>query len=178
MTKTPIQETAIVDLGPATVDNYKESIRRLKKIKECAPEENRKTINGMISTCNYAMEWVRDGFPPDHRRGIERRRSRDVSTVLWDPVWFERNNVKQVLPEPANELTEPQKREIRWILGMLSIRERQCFVLKSTTDWSIEQIGKELGISKGSVQSMLSRANKKLEEIRAADRDQIRKYSN
>ena len=50
------------------------------------------------------------------------------------------------------------------ILALFSLRERTCYILHVGQRMSIERIAVELGVSKGTVQSYVARAKKKIEK--------------
>ena len=50
------------------------------------------------------------------------------------------------------------------ILASFSLRERQCYTLHVAQGMSMGAIGDELGISKGTVQGYIKRAQNKVEE--------------
>ncbi|MCM3800034.1 hypothetical protein M4A92_15675 [Caldibacillus thermoamylovorans] len=47
---------------------YKEALKETRKLKENAPEEDTKIINGMISNLEYIIKWLETGWPPKYKR--------------------------------------------------------------------------------------------------------------
>lgn len=68
---------------------------------------------------------------------------------------------KEKLKLAIKALKQPQSRQLLDLLGDLSERERQCYLLHYVEQHSFNEIAKELGIKKGSVQSYISRARVK-----------------
>lgn len=51
------------------LEEYRETLRLTKEMKESAPEEDQKIYGGMISNLEYAVKWLRDKQQPmPHKR--------------------------------------------------------------------------------------------------------------
>jgi RNA polymerase sigma factor (sigma-70 family) len=152
----------IMDLGLATIENYKQTRRQLQSVYEHAPEEDKRIVSSMISDCTYVVEWLKKGSRPPYRSQI----GQPARESLWDPSWFQilANPAPQ---EPPKTLSEYQKAQVREALYCLSEKEMQCFLFKEGRGFTLEQVAKELNIAKGTVQSYLERARVKLDAFKA-----------
>lgn len=144
------------------VSEYSEGKEELEEMRELLTDSeldqlDKTQINGMIRDMVFGINWMKIGREPDSLRGIDRR-SVYQRRVLMDMDLFPS---LEIVPEPE-ELSNEDKRAIVEILVKLSVRERQCFVLHNAYRMSMSDIADELGVSKGTVQSYLKRANKKI----------------
>lgn len=125
--------------------------------------------SGIQGDLEHAISWMKNGHAPGSNRGIERR-SVYQNTKPVDPLRMQRY-FRSKQPEFTWE-TEPKENVItpseRIILdkatAALSKRELEVLLLKSKGHSQYE-IAKFLDISRSSVQSLLSRANKKVARI-------------
>lgn len=62
------------------VDKYKQTKRVLRALRTLNTDRaEREVIGGMISDCEYVLEWLRTGRRPGNRRGIDPERVRPGS---------------------------------------------------------------------------------------------------
>lgn len=149
---------------------------RLSKKRKAEIKERWQQLQGedapyslMQGNLEYALSWLKNGHAPGSNRGIERR-SVYQNTKPVDPLRMQRY-FRSKQPEFTWE-TEPKENVItpseRIILdkatAALSKRELEVLLLKSKGHSQYE-IAKFLDISRSSVQSLLSRANKKVARI-------------
>lgn len=172
----------VTDLGPATLEAYKETRRRLlaaadrltvtiHKLEPARTEEelgrirqmdsDRAVIIGMISDCSYVIEWLETGRRPGNRRGIERRAAyqREIPT---DPAKLPVVAVAPFTLEREEEEQRPKSLRLEAALRGLTERERDCFVLAHGHGHTHVEIAGLLGISKSSVGTYLVRAQRKI----------------
>lgn len=155
----------IMWLGAADIQNYNHTRRLLIKALNRVPKEDkaqRELLGGMLSECNYVLEWLRTGRRPGQLRGVERRYER-----AWDPAWIdcyhspsgwtlERESV-------SRELTADERFKIEEAMRDLSARERQCYMMHVVDGMSFGDIARELHLAKGTVQTNMERAREKIE---------------
>ncbi|MFB6364261.1 sigma factor-like helix-turn-helix DNA-binding protein [Paenibacillus elgii] len=146
----------------ATAANYRRAKRQLEQLRDRLPENHpdHKIIEGMISDCGYAAEWLTTNRMPGSKRGIERRATYQRDKLM-DPIRMQAFVQRSTAGSPSN-LTEWQRFQIESALSRLSERERECYVLAHGECFSREYIADLLGITKGSVDQFVSRAQKKI----------------
>ena len=143
-------------IGKRELERYR------KKLDRYEDEIEYDAVTGMIGDMRFALEWMKRGRRPGNRRGVEKQ---DVyrRTVLLDPNLFPALD----LETEERVLTDREKRMIIDILWELSYRERQCYLLHMAYGMSYSEIGKELNISRRTVQQYVERAKKKIKKIAA-----------
>ncbi|GIO33109.1 positive control factor [Paenibacillus albilobatus] len=151
-----------IDLGEATVQNYKKSLNLASRLYLRADADDKKTISGMISDCEYAIEWLSTGRRPGNKRGIERRAAYQRERLV-DPLKMQAYVQNSKAGSPSN-LTEWQRFQIQDALSRLSDRERECYVLAHGECFSFSYIADLLGISRSSVEEYVERAQRKISE--------------
>jgi len=175
----------ITNLGPATLESYKETrrmllskadeltvrmaklepVRTMEEMEELlALDRDRELIVGMISSCSYVIEWLETGRRPGNRRGIERRAGyqREVPT---DPsllpssgtLWGEAGAEREDVADEASRF------RLEAALRGLTERERSCYALARGECFSYGEIAAMLDISKSSVGTYMVRAQRKVE---------------
>jgi RNA polymerase sigma factor (sigma-70 family) len=114
-------------------------------------------VEEIIGDMNFALNWMRTGRRPGSRRGVE---SKGVykRTAMLDKRLFPSLD----LEEKEKVLSDEERRKIADILWKMSERERTCYLLHASYGMSFADIGKELNISKGTVQGYVDRAKKKI----------------
>ncbi len=146
------------------IDEYEQGKKQLNQLLKTLSESeldqlDKKQINGMIRDMNFSLDWLKSGREPGTLRGIDRR-SVYQRNVLMDMDLFPSLDIEY----SKKEISEIEKQAIVDILVVLSVRERQCFVLYHAYCMSMAEIGKELDIEKTTVQTFLERADKKIQE--------------
>lgn len=125
---------------------------------------DRTQINSMINELSDVIKWLKTGRDPFAIRGIDRR-SAYQKRVLYDMNLFPSLDiVPDSLKENDRELTNEEKELIADILLVLSPRERQCYLLHYVNQLSFSEIEKELNLSKGTIQSYIERARRKIKK--------------
>ncbi|MBN6206369.1 sigma-70 family RNA polymerase sigma factor [Ralstonia pickettii] len=120
-------------------------------------KEDIKQISSMIRDMTFSMNWMKIGREPGKLRGIDRR-SVYQRRVIMDMDLYPSLDIE---PE-QEELTNEDKSAIVDVLIDLSVRERQCYILHNAYRMSMADIGKEIGVSKSSVQKYIVRAKEKV----------------
>ncbi|MFE0394346.1 sigma factor-like helix-turn-helix DNA-binding protein [Paenibacillus lactis] len=149
-------------MGSATVQNYKMSLRIAERAYRRADADDKKVISGMVSDCEYVIEWLETGRRPGNKRGIERRAAYQREKLV-DPLRMQAYVKNAKAGSPSN-LTDWQRFQIEDALSRLSDRERECYVLAHGECFPFSDIADMLGISKGSVEEYIERAQRKISE--------------
>jgi RNA polymerase sigma factor (sigma-70 family) len=108
------------------------------------------------------IEWLDSGRRPGNKRGIERRAAYQREKLM-DPVRMQAYISESPAGSPAN-LSDWQRFQIKDALSKLSDRERECYVLAHGECFSFSEIAGMLGVSKGSVEVYVTRAQSKISE--------------
>lgn len=152
----------VIDLGEASISNYQQSLRVARKAYFRADADDKKVISGMISDCEYAIEWLSTGRRPGNKRGIEHLAAYQREKLV-DPLKMQAYVSNAKAGSPSN-LSDWERFQIEDALSRLSKRERDCYVMAHGECISFEEIANMLGISRGSVQEYVERAQKKISE--------------
>ncbi|WP_084011936.1 sigma factor-like helix-turn-helix DNA-binding protein [Paenibacillus kribbensis] len=160
--KEGTQPMRLIDLGEATPMNYRKSRNIAKRAYENADESDKKVISGMVSDCEYVIEWLSTGRRPGNKRGIERRAAYQREKLM-DPLRMQAYMQQNTAGSPSN-ISEGQRFQIEEALRRLSDRERECYVMAHGECLSYGYIANLLGISKGSVENYVERAQKKISQ--------------
>jgi RNA polymerase sigma-70 factor (ECF subfamily) len=141
------------------VIDYRNSIRIAEKAYSEASEEDKEIIGRMIRDMRYAVRWLKTGRDPgSHYMNAERNRLYPSDPLTLDAVRHE------VLHKaPKGDLSQAEKEQIEDVLCELTEKERQVYILAIGELYSYGKIAELLEISKGTVQSYMERANKKIE---------------
>ncbi|MCM3110668.1 sigma-70 family RNA polymerase sigma factor [Lederbergia lenta] len=121
-------------------------------------------INSMMDDMSYTIEWLETGRQPGTFRGVDKRlayqrkalESMDVIPDITDQL--DDINEKQLY------MTSEEKIILADIFASFSLRERQCYVLHAAQGMSWTEIATELGVSKSTVQTHITRARNKVEQ--------------
>lgn len=152
----------VQDLGPATVSNYIRSLNAARRTYNRADSDDKKVISGMISECEYVIEWLSTGRRPGNKRGVERLAAYQREKPV-DPLRMQAYVSNAKAGSPSN-LSDWERFQIEDALSRLSERERECYVMAHGECISFQDIADMLGISKGSVEEYVERAQRKISE--------------
>ncbi|WP_152669189.1 sigma factor-like helix-turn-helix DNA-binding protein [Paenibacillus sp. DMB20] len=156
----------IHDLGAASLQNYKMSLRIAERAYRLAHKradaDDKKVISGMISDCEYIIEWLETGRRPGNKRGIERRAAYQREKLV-DPLRMQAYVRNTKAGGPSN-LSDWERFQIEDALSRLSERERDCYTMAHGECFSFQEIADFLGISKGTVEEYIERAQRKISE--------------
>lgn len=122
----------------------------------------RQLIGEMRGEVDWVIEWLETGRQPGNKRGIERRAAYQREKLM-DPIRMQAFVYRATAGSPAN-ITEWQRHQIEDALCVLSDRERECYTLAHGQGFSHEYIAEMLGITKGSVDSYIVRAQEKISD--------------
>ncbi|APC46476.1 positive control sigma factor [Aeribacillus phage AP45] len=152
------------------IQQYSDALKQARKMYKTANEEDKKIISGMISDLVYALEWMKTSRMPGNRRGIERRAAYQREKPF-DPLLMQRyfRSTDEDVYEWDDHLQEHKidewdRQRIEDALSVLTKREREVYLMSRGHCLSYSQIANYLCISKGAVQTMIERAEKKIAE--------------
>lgn len=151
------------DYGQGMLPEYQISLKSVEQLYKSADEDDKKVIAGMVSDCKYVIEWLSSGRRPGNKRGIERRAGYERE-ILVEPIRMQ-NFTGRFKVVPSEGISENQSFQLEHILGLLSRRERECYVLASGEGFSHAAIAGMLMISAGSVSEYIQRAQKKISSV-------------
>ncbi|MGX9134030.1 sigma factor-like helix-turn-helix DNA-binding protein [Rummeliibacillus sp. JY-2-4R] len=154
---------------------YKDSKRGLEEMllrldpEHPQAEMDKGHINSMIRGIKETIEWMETGRDPQAYRGADKRFVYDGNEVIATISSYD----DEVLPMldiyddeeqdlSGRELTNEEKQAITQAIGVLSIREKQCFMLHTVCQWSHGRIADKLGVKRASVQQFIRRAQHKV----------------
>lgn len=156
------QPVRLIDLGDATPMNYRKSRNIAKNAYANASAADKDVISGMVSDCEYVIEWLSTGKMPGNRRGIERRAAYQREKLM-DPLRMQAYVQGNTAGSPSN-ISEGQRFRIEEALRRLSDRERECYVMAHGECFSFGYIANLLGISRSTVQSYVESAQRKISQ--------------
>ncbi|WP_405104556.1 sigma factor-like helix-turn-helix DNA-binding protein [Paenibacillus sp. FSL K6-1217] len=151
------------DLLQRMLPEYQISLKRVEQIYRAAGEDDKRIIAGMVSDCKYVIDWLSNGRRPGNKRGIERRAGYERE-ILLEPFRMQ-NFTCDFNAIPSQGLTEDEQHQLDYILGLLSRRERECYMLANGEGFSHVAIAGMLMISAGSVSEYIQRAQKKISSV-------------
>lgn len=143
---------------------YKKSLRITRKILKEADnvhtldnqlKTDKSIINGMISDLEYVIDWIEHGREPGNKRGADR-----TKVYLMDPLVL--NQVDLTTSYEEGKITDQDLKRINEALISLSDKERDMYILHKANLFSFEEIANLLGVSKGTVQTTIKRAECKI----------------
>lgn len=157
----------IMNLGPATAENYRRSGRMAKALLARTQDKGeRRTIGEMVGECEYAAEWLETGRRPGNRRGIERRaayqRERLVDPLVMQAYIGNRSAGGAV---QASSVSDDDRQRIDNMLAKLTEKEREAYLMVHGGGLSYGDVADILGIEKGSVQSRVESAQEKIQKM-------------
>lgn len=150
------------------LEGYVLTRRKLRALRTLNTDKaEREIIGGMISDCNYTIDWLRSGRRPGNRRGIERR-SMEQRTFPIDPLYLQSYAQPAACGSPTT-LSDSERFRIDEALHTLSEREKQAFIFHVALGFSLAQTAQEMGTSKSTVQKFIERARNKVEDNKASN---------
>jgi positive control factor len=160
------------------IKEYRETLKLVRKLKETAPEEDKRILGSMDSDLRYCIQWMRTARRPGNRRGVERLAAyqREKS---FDPIFiqqyfsgldkYERASYMYdpyhiLLDDKHNRLTQTEKEKIEDALSCLSRLERDIYLMARGRCIPREEIAHLMGVTKGTVNKILKRADDKIKK--------------
>lgn len=126
-----------------------------------------KQINSMIESMTFSLDWMTTGKQPGTYRGVDekavyQRRSYENIDLIPD---IERElRESNDINKKHLHMTSEEKIILADIFASFSLRERQCYILHMAQGLSWSEIADELGISKSTVQTHITRARSKVQQ--------------
>lgn len=151
------------DYGLRMLPEYQNSLKGVEQLYKGAAADDKRVIAGMVSDCKYVIEWLSSGRRPGNKRGIERRAGYERE-ILLEPIRMQ-NFTGRFKAVPSEGLSEDQRFQLEHVLGLLSRRERECYMLANGEGFSHVAIAGMLMISAGSVSEYIQRAQKKISSV-------------
>ncbi|GIO03404.1 hypothetical protein J5TS2_40720 [Brevibacillus halotolerans] len=146
---------------------YKETRKKLKKAyadlratETVLDDSERRYLSEMISDVEYVIEWLETGRRPESKRGIERRAAYQREKLV-DPIRMQAFIANSTAGSPAN-ISEWESLQIEDALCLLSVRERECYLLAHGEGFSYSQIAQMLNITVSSVETYIKRSQLKV----------------
>ncbi|WP_245983665.1 sigma-70 family RNA polymerase sigma factor [Ammoniphilus oxalaticus] len=159
-----------MDWADRLIREYSDGRKELKRQADQLDRDNPNNaddltlINGMIENMNFSLEWLETGRQPGLRRGVDKSR-------IYQRQYFESMDLIPDITDQIDDINEKElymTREEKIILADIfasfSHRERQCYILHVGQRMSMGKIADEIGVSKGTVQGYIKRAEKKIKE--------------
>lgn len=156
------KEKVKVDINKLEKQAKKADLLKKEQIKQqiAVLERDKKLLSDMEGELLYAIEWMTTARRPGNRRGAERL-SIEQRTVTLPDNFF--NNIAYVEQE-ENELDEEKQRLLEELTWDLTEREKDVFSLVKGEGFTLEYVAELLGISIGTANKALYRAEKKIEK--------------
>lgn len=140
---------------------------KLQKYQETGATEKLNDIRllgGMISDMEYSIRWLESAREPGSKRGISNR-SRYQRTQLWAEIDILSMQAYRTQSEPdGRELTEEENDRMSEILSILSEREKEAYTYIHAEGHTYAETAYYMGISRGTVQSLVNRAKAKIQD--------------
>lgn len=151
--------------------SYTEYRRELSRMKSNLNPENpkdaedEKLINSMIRDMSEDIEWMETGRDPKVMKGIH------VDSIYHVQSYGNMDLIPDIIEQLEDDdindrhifMTKDEKIIMGDIIKTLSARERQCYFLHVGHKKSFREIANELGISRSTVQTHITRAKNKVE---------------
>ncbi|WP_432355298.1 sigma-70 family RNA polymerase sigma factor [Sporosarcina sp. A2] len=148
------------EVGKKALSGMRDGLNRL----DPSSAQDLTQINSMIDSMAFSMEWMATGRQPGNYRGA------DIKSI-YQRQYFESMDLIPDIQEQLQDMgakqlymTQEEKMILSQIFGEMSLRERQCYILHVGQKMSMGRIAEEMGVSKGTVQGYLKRAEKKVRE--------------
>ena len=153
---------------------YKHTLKLVNYSQERAKRDSREEDRALLSDCATGISWIIEyielGKEPENRRAITRYAGYQRE-VLYDPkdAYFIQECALQ--RKTTVELSRSQKDLLDDLLSLLTNREYEAFLMVRGNGLSYGQTAEVMKVSKGTVQNLVVRAEKKLQFV-------VRKPSN
>lgn len=121
-------------------------------------ESDKKIISSMIRDLEFTIQWLETGRNPNSRRGIDKREVYTVNPQILDRIKIDKPEVEE------RELSIEEKEMIEDALCQLTKRERDAFIMVKAEGLSYDHAAELMGVKKGTLQSYVERAEKKIEK--------------
>ncbi|MER3125053.1 sigma factor-like helix-turn-helix DNA-binding protein [Bacillus pumilus] len=157
------------------IKEYKAALEESKRSLAASTDEGEKeTYRSMIYDLEYAVEWMETEREPGARRDTDRR-SYYQRTLIADNGLLDVLSSKYHVPEPAPlAINENELDLLDYVLSTLTQKEKEIFITVVGHNVSFSKCAALHGVAKGTIQTHIVRARKKItqrvEELRAGER--------
>ena len=151
------------------IQQYKESLRKVRKAKETANEVDRSILSGMERDLEFAIKWMKTGRMPGNHRGVESPHAYHREIPV-DPQRFPFEKYETPFEQHdgyvrTGRLSEDEAEFFYSSLDALTEKQREVFLMYYRDWMSLEEIAETLGVPKTTAQDRLERARQKIERI-------------
>lgn len=149
------------------INSYKSTLSNLRaRYKVMDPKHpDKKTIGGIITSLEYSLFWLINGFERPPIRDISNR-SYEQRTEYWADVseatQYHKNATVLIGMGDADQVKPSQIKTIDNALKLLTDKEQQTFIDIYANSHSYQQVADLYGCSRSTVQSYINRVKKKM----------------
>ncbi|WP_260288466.1 sigma factor-like helix-turn-helix DNA-binding protein [Peribacillus aracenensis] len=132
--------------------------------------EDKEVVASWKRNLEYCMTWMKTGHRPGLKRGIERRAAYQNEKPV-DPLLMQRYFRSSTNPydwdqeEKEYVITPTEQIILNEALAVLSEKEREVYILSRGNGHSQYKVAEMMNLSRSSIKTMLSRADKKIASI-------------
>ncbi len=144
------------------IRNYQRKLSQKRKAFQPITDEE-SILTSIIDSLTYSIQYLETGREPGTRRGVHRR-SREQREVLMDPQSYQFIRIAVTKKQAENRVSEADKERLEDTLSILTQREREAFMLVRGRGLSFEKAASLLEIKKTTVQTLVERAEQKVQE--------------
>lgn len=141
--------------------SYQGSLRLVRHLKETANDEDKILLSSMESDLRYALEWMKTARRPGNRRGIERlaayQREKPMDPLLMQKYFSSTTTMH-------SQLDQTDLDRIEDALSVLTKLEKEIYLMARGQALPRSEIAIILGIEKGTVNKILTRADNKIKD--------------
>ncbi|MCU4770864.1 sigma-70 family RNA polymerase sigma factor [Bacillus toyonensis] len=151
------------------IKQYNTTLRQLREAQKDAKEEDIKILTDMISDISYSLEWMKKARRPGNRRGVERlaayQRERACDPLLMQRYFrsMDDNLYEWDSHQQEDVVGEWDKIRLEDALSLLTEREKEVYLMSRGYCLTYIEIASYLVISRSTVQTMIERAERKIE---------------
>lgn len=124
-------------------------------------QEDIKQYSNMITSLEYTVSWLESGREPGAKRGLDRREVYK-RMVYMDEELLSIVGEEHVMDDEPAQLSAYDLELIEDALSVLPSREKDIFLMNKVELLSYERIAGLLGLKKGTVQTYVKKAQRKL----------------
>lgn len=148
----------------ADISAYKRTIKMLRSIDTSEYDLRELShVNAMIRDCHYVIEWLGTGRRPGTKRGIERSAKKDREIPMdMDILRRYMGRGERCNLHFHKEISHDQMVMMESALDILTVQQRDAFVMVAVNRFSLEMAAETMGLKKTSVQNHVDRAKAKI----------------
>jgi len=146
------------------INDYKNALRQVNRAKNLATDpEDKKLLGSCADSLSYSIEYMENGKQPGSRRGITRRSSIQREVPV-DPqnLAFVRAAALQSQPTEVSEKMQRAIGDLKYAFRDLTVKEKEAYSLVRANGYSFGDAAAIMGIQKGTVQTLVKRAEEKM----------------